>query len=279
MQGKGEAGAIVRPAGPGARANWLSDGLLRHGLRAYAPWVLHRLAAPASRFVILTTGRCGSELLVSLLNSHPQISCDSEILGIRRIAPLRLIESRAALAGLRGARAYGFKMLPRDLQAGADGDPAGRLRELHRRGFAMIRLERRDLLQQAVSHARASAGEYRHHRHSERAAFTAQPVDPVGVLAAMFILELEARLLASALDGIPHLRLFYEDHLLEPGRQQETVDRIAGELGLAARAVASELVRVTPRRTRDLVSNYDELARAVAATRFARCLEPQEPAL
>jgi LPS sulfotransferase NodH len=241
-------------------------------VRAYGPRPALRFVAPDRRFVILTAGRTGSELLVSLLDSHPEIRCDSEILGVRRQFPGQLIASRTALAGLRGARAFGFKLLRTHLLANHVADPGEFVRDLHRDGFHVIVLERRDLLSQAVSYVRASGGHY-HHRRDSAAAFTPQAVDPIEVLTYMFTLEQEVLFARNALAGIDHLTLRYEDDLADPSRQQLTADRVCAVLGLDPQPVRSDLVRVTPHDVREQVENYAELAAALAGTRYACWLE------
>lgn len=75
-------------------------------------------------FVVFGMGRSGSTLLASLLNAHPSIHCDGEILSPvywhRRRRPLRLpmlryplfyIRYRQLVAQYRhGASVYGFKL-------------------------------------------------------------------------------------------------------------------------------------------------------------------------
>lgn len=257
-------------ASPGARADWRRDGRLRHGLRAYGPRLLGPLYSPARRFGILTTGRAGSELLVSLLASHPLIACDGEILALRRMAPLQLIEARSALAGARGAEAYGFKLLRSHLVLQGASVPASAVRALRRRGFRIIGLERRDLLQQAISFLTAAEAGY-HHRRGDGAVHTPAIVDPAAVIATMYLLE-EAAAFGREVLADDEPALVYEDDLADAGRQQRTVDRICEMLGLRHHQATSELVRLSPRRTEQLVENHEELARALEGTRFAAYL-------
>jgi len=256
----------------GARADWRGRGRVSHGLRAYGPWPLRWLTPTPLRFAILTNGRSGSELLVSLLDAHPQIVCDGEILAIRRLSTQRLLEARAALAAARGARAYGFKLLRSHLLIQSAQDPADRLRALVRDGFRMIRLERRDMLQQALSYLAAENGGY-HHRRGDSIRFAPARVEPTAVIALMHALEEASTFARQALADTPHLELLYEDDLLDHDRQQQTVERVCAFLGLRSQAVASDLVKIAPNRTRALVENYDELEAALTGTRFAGYLE------
>lgn len=235
-------------------------------------WPLHRLLAPERRFLILTSGRSGSDLLVSLLDSHPQLMCESEVLMARRAFPHQLVRSREALAGLRRARAYGFKLTRDNILAQGIEEPAGFVRVLYERGYRMVLLERRDLLQHAISYARAEQAGYVHHRRADLADFSATTVDPMAVVAFMYVLEDVAHFCREALSEIPHIKLVYEDDLATPEHQQAATDRVCVFLGVQPVPVHSELVRVTPRATEDQLSNFEELAEVLAATRYAKYL-------
>jgi len=244
---------------------------LARAARAYGPSLIQRIFTARRRFVILTAGRSGSELLVDLLNSHPQIVCDGEILGTHRALPERFVAARAVLARLRGAEAYGFKLLREHVALQELGDPASYLRRLHESGVRIILLERRDMVAQAVSFVRAAAGRY-HYRRADGVLFTPTRVDPMAVLATMYVLEEGVSFARQALASIPHLRLVYEDHLSDSARHQPTADDICNYLGLAPAPVRTELIRITPRRTADQLENFDEVVAALSATRFAAYL-------
>jgi LPS sulfotransferase NodH len=226
---------------------------------------------PECQFVILTAGRTGSELLVELLDSHPQIMCDSEILGAHRALPNQLIGRRAALAKLRGAGAYGFKMV-REHAAVQGVDPTQYVRDLHARGVRIILLERRDLLQQAISHVRALRKRY-HFRRGDQLAFTRARLDPMAVLATIYVLEDRVAWARATLADLPHLSLVYEDHLADEAQQQRTADLVARYLEVGPAPVHSDLVKVTPAATRELIENFDEVAALLSVTRYAAYLD------
>src|SRR5438874_4633936 len=187
--------------------------------------VAFRRLAPERRFVSLAGGRTGSELLVSLLDSHPAIRCEGEILSTPRALPTVFVLRRSATARFTGADAYGFKLLTHHVGLQGGPDPADYLRRIYNRGFRLIVLERRDWLQQAVSSLRASATQY-HYRKADRTGFSPMRVDPMAVIATMYLIEDAANFVRSAVAEIPRLNLVYEDDLAEPKAQQRTTDRI-----------------------------------------------------
>ena len=242
--------------------------------RAAAVRLAFRLAGAEPRFVIVTAGRTGSELLVSLLTSHPTIVCEGEIMSIPRAFPSASLLRRSAAARLRG-RAYGFKLLPDQARLQFRADPAGYLRDLHQKGFRIIHLERRDWLQQAISVLRAVTTQF-HYRRGEKAVFAPIHVDPVEVLSALAIFEDRVRFLRSALAELPTLELVYEDDLETPEQQASTVDRICAYLGLPPASVQADLVKLTPRSLAEQVENFEEVTALVGATRFAWVLSPPQ---
>lgn len=226
--------------------------------------------APDRRFVIVTVGRTGSELLVSLLNSHPRIMCDGEVLELRQPFPGQLVLRRALRARLRG-QAYGFKLLARHARQHYPYNPGPFLRRFHDRGFRLIVLERRDWLAQAMSVLRAE-GRPAHHRGRDGAQFAAQRADPEAILAALVLIEQGVAFVRETLQGVPALGLVYEDDLQDPAAQQRTVDRVCDYLGLDTAPVDSELVRLAPTSVVDQVENFDEVAALLSHTRFAELL-------
>jgi LPS sulfotransferase NodH len=212
--------------------------------------------------VILSVGRTGSELLVSLLDSHPLIVCDGEVLNPRPRFSDHYLAANAARAGLRGARAYGWKLL----QGQIPND--GYVSRLHNRGYRIIFLERRDLVQQAISFIRAERIGY-HHRRDDNATYPALHIPAVEVLVAAYFCDQGAAVVRSMVSQVPHLALVYEDDLADGALHQGTVDRVCRYLGLPSAPVASDHVKITPRRTRDMVTNFDEIAALLNESPYA----------
>lgn len=256
--------------------------MVLRGVRAYGPALISRWAVPPHRFAILTTGRTGSELLVSLLDSHPRIACAGELLHEGRAFPNQYVAARAAMARLRGMEAYGWKLLLSQYRnpggiVGGIGDPDKYPARLNRLGYRLILLERQNPVQQAMSFIRAAETQFHHHR-GDRAEFAPTAVDAVTLMAATWIIEADTAALGRSLDSEPHLRLTYEDDLLDPGRHQATVDRVCDYLGIDSAPVRSDLVKIAPRRIRAMVSNYDEVSELFRGTRYASYLGDDEKA-
>ena len=246
-----------------------------HNWRMYALSCGTRWLRAPERFVIVTPGRSGSELLTDLLNAHPDVVCEAEILHDRLALPERFVAGRAAKAGIGGAKAYGFKIHNGHFGFQALRERPGYLRRLSEDGFHLIFLRRRNLLAQAVSSTIASRTRW-HWRRGDGASFTALELDPVEVLMMAYLFEESDRYLEQLLRDLPHTTLIYEEDLLDPGAQQATVDGIVSRLGLAAAPVCSDHIRLTPPKLSDSVANFDALTELIRPTRFARFLDAHD---
>jgi len=111
----------------------------------------------AQRFLIYAQPRTGSTWLVDLLNSHPEIECDSELFNddyqemARRLWSRRLLRKypipyMQVRAKTCPYPAYGFKLLHYQTRRSID-----LLAKLHQRGWHIISLRRNQLWNQAVS--------------------------------------------------------------------------------------------------------------------------------
>jgi LPS sulfotransferase NodH len=227
-----------------------------------------------SRFIIVTSGRAGSELLVSLLRAHPQFSCDGEILNTKRQWPDRFVDGRAARAAAQGKLAYGCKVQPQDiLDVQRIADPNNWVRRHHADGWRIIHRLRRNRLHQAISVARATQSQWHYHR-GEAGPVGPMTLDPNAVIGTMYLIQHKENQIAAMLKGVEHLELCYEDDLEQSSDQPRTVATVCRELGIVPQTTTTELTRVTPPSVRDAVANYDEIADAIRANAFTQYLEP-----
>jgi LPS sulfotransferase NodH len=223
-------------------------------------------------FLIFTAGRNGSELLSALLDSHPSIVCDGELLSRRRLDADRLIAGRMARTTRLGKSAFGFKVKPKDLhEIQPVGDPVQWVKSRADQGWVFIRLRRRDHMQQAISAERGSKTRW-HFRAGSAPSFEPMHIDPYIVIANMCTVAYYENQIDELLKGHEHLTFIYEDDLREPADQARTVATICGLLGVPEAPTSSDFVRVQPRQTRLMVTNYDEIADVIRRNEFAQFL-------
>jgi len=222
---------------------------------------------PEIRFAVVANGRSGSTLLANLIRSHPAIQCENEILnekrwqGIRR--PLGWLVRRlptpylARLAEQATKPVFGFK-----LKTGRQVyDLSGTLYSLHRHGWRLIALQRRDALQQTFSWAVAQAT-----GHWQRTAHGQTPLqrvtlDPDHFLRDLRICLADRQTLTKLLQPLPHLALIYEDDLQHSDQWPATAARLCTFLSVPPAPLTSRIIKTWDRPYAEVVTNYDELVR------------------
>ncbi|MGH9247370.1 MAG: hypothetical protein ACRD29_24280 [Acidimicrobiales bacterium] len=246
------------------------DRYVRGRLGAYALGVAFARWAPDARFVVVCLPRSGSTLLVELLDSVPRLRCENEVLKAPMRWPARFVTGRAALAGHRGAVAYGFKLIEYQAPVRQGMSIGAIARDLVDDGWRLVHLRRRNVLRLALSHYRARATGRWHLRRADRSPVGPFRVDPEGLLAATYLTEEADARTSTELAGLGGLELTYEDDLLDRTRQQATVDHVCDHLGIPSGQATSSLARIGDPALADAIANYDEVAALVQATRY-RC--------
>lgn len=242
-----------------------------YSARAYANYIVRRPSLPPRRFVIFGRGRCGSTLLVSLLDSHPDIQCDGEILHFRKLSPLFHVKCFAAAAK---RPVYGFKLLTYQLrQVQPIPDPRAFLHELHGQGFRFIHLYRDNLLRHALSNIYARQATFHRRREDKPAKYKKLNVVTEEVIKWIRASEQTARFEWEMLQDLPHIDVNYETDLAQAESHGATVAKVCRFLDLPPAEPRTDLVKVTPRAIGDFVANYEELREALEATPYARFLE------
>jgi hypothetical protein len=230
------------------------------------------------QLVIFTPGRTGSELLVTLLDGHPQIRCEAEILRQPRRQPLRYVNGRArrALTSARksGKRAeiYGWKVITSQLHWYPEryADPTGFLAACTAESGLLVVLRRRNLLNQALS---LIHGERSGFHFGTSDGFTPMAVEPERLLAQLYWYDEADKWLVETTDSLPHLPLFYEDDLTTSDKHRATVALICRRLGVPFVPTKASLSAVAPTDPLARVSNREEVVAALAGTRYAALVD------
>lgn len=235
--------------------------------------------------VLIATNRSGSTFLLNCLDSHPQIGCErSEPLSPREVwrqmlpdvpreTLLRLLWSRP------GYRVAMFKMSYKHVRwMGTE--------ILEEVGATLIHLHRGNVLRAGVSsviNTAAVRGDLDHPTHSF------SPVSPVQIHldVADFVKKTlghleKIRAMRKQLSrlGLPLLMLTYEDLVGYEGNETEEImpaaaARICQHLGVEEMPLFSYTRRVNPQPLHELVSNWDEVVRAVRETELAEFLRDE----
>lgn len=222
---------------------------------------------PQTRFVIFCQGRTGSSLLRSLLNSHPDVRCEGEILVDPVAEPIEFLRETAR----NPARpVFGFKVKIYQLTDAQKVDPREFLSELRVQSYRIIYLRRNNLLRHAISNTFAEARRSYHDRSTGPRPSLA--VDPAQLIGVMQRRQKHLDNEAVVLEGFEYLTVEYERDLLDPRQHQPTADRVFAFLGLEPVSVATDLSRSVSGSLSDRIANYDELAAALDGTEFSHFL-------
>ncbi len=212
-----------------------------------------------AHFVIYAQGRTGSHLLMNLLSSHSQVECAGEVLNRERW-PGAWSAARAV------ALAAPWLYLPR-LAANAHRVCWGckvpiatsrvGLQRLHRRGWRIIHLQRRSVFDRTTSWCVA-------HLSGRFQPVGQEQAPRLHVPVALFREQVAFReawdlRVGSVLQDVPHLPLFYEDHLLDDTRRQSTADLVCDHLGIAREPMRASTPRSWSAGYDDIIDNFDEL--------------------
>ncbi len=222
----------------------------------------------AQRFVIYSQPRTGSTWLVDLLDNHPEIACDGELLSagwkhLRRVWSRRLLRSypipyvqlRAAMCK---APAYGFKVLHYQTYK-----QKGLLTSFRRRGWQIIHLRRAHLWNQAVSDQLAIQTKRYHRAHNDPVHTDQIRIEPAAILHKIDSLKRQSHDETRALEGIPHLRIEYERDLVDDSVRDLTLSRIHVMLGVSAMPGSSVFLPTYDRPMHQVVANYEEIVDCV----------------
>lgn len=223
----------------------------------YSTYPFRQKHEPRIKFAIFTYQRTGSTLLIDLLNSHPQIDCDGEILLNRMYSPSKYLHYRT---NLTKNSAYGFKLQTSHLEYQRFQNPELFVKKIHDSGFFLIKLVRRDLWRTAISLQYAISSQKFHFKNSHQGPQLPNVhIEPQDLLDKFVWIINQTRLLDQITKDLPYLNLVYEEDLLNNERHQITITRICDYIGIDAAPVNSDYIKGTSNDPMNFITNKDEL--------------------
>lgn len=230
-----------------------------------------KTTACCSKFIILAQGRAGSSLLVDLLNSHPQMHCDSEILRYRIPFLKMFLNGRSKI---NSHKTYGFKLkLNHLIDAQKITQPEIFLRDLQQAGWKIIYLERKNQLRRIISwYVAKERGDAEYRIDQGPLKLQQVVVDSNRLVQDLEQKEAASNMEKEVLKDIPHLKICYEEDLLNEALHQTTLNRIFDFLNLDAVPVGTELQKICADSLNHIIANYDEMAQVIGQTKYAHFL-------
>lgn len=225
---------------------------------------------PPQKFVIFTSGRSGSTLLVDLINSNPNIHCDLELLKRRVFSPMNLIKTHAKCST---QDTYGFKLLSyqlKNVQTGIKNKWMFLDKLVNKEGYKLIHLERENKAKQALSIIYAF---YRGKWHNQKGSAQKQTLqfelDPAVLYKFIKESEILREFEAEMLEGQEYVHISYERDLADATRRDETIQKVSDWIGVDAVKPETSLRKVTPSKLSTMISNKQEVIDFIANSDYA----------
>jgi LPS sulfotransferase NodH len=224
-----------------------------------------------TRFIVLSRSRTGSNMLISLLNSHPAIIAEGEILARLQGRDGSQVVTQAYAKQPLYVKAKGFKVFyyhpldseSDDLWEELTADDRIRVIHLKRRNILRTLVSRKIALMKdawiATSEARMKVA------GGKAAEFTTSELEQGFRRTRDWETAGDARF-----QGHPLLSVYYEDLIREP---DGTLAQVLDFLGLQYAPLATEMRMQNAERLTDLVTNYGELKAAFAGTEWQAFFE------
>ncbi|MEM9346892.1 MAG: hypothetical protein AAGB26_09775 [Planctomycetota bacterium] len=217
------------------------------------------VASGKVRTVIFGQGRSGSTLLESLICSTGYFQKNGELLNVDR-GEVR--EPARYLRGLSKRKAnenliFHFKIYQLTRDRRRPIDPAVFLNDLHKDGWKIIYLLRRNKVRHALSNIVAESSDT-YHKFDDKKASLSLKIDCndlVKKVTERFEFEERER---GVLGDLPYHEVIYEDDLENPDAHQVTINRILDFVSLEHRDVETKLRKANTQPLDDLIVNYYE---------------------
>jgi len=242
-------------------------------IATYGSALVKNPKTPKQKFVVFFRPRAGSNLVVDLINSHPEVYCDGEIFGVGHVGkvlfPKLYLKGRWLRANNKNV--YGYKINLNQIVKQGFG-PKIFLSDLQQQDCKIIYTERLNSLRQAASFLIAEKRK-KWVGTAENQLTGKVSIDCHALVSKIERLEKAISLEKELLAPYPYLHLAYETDLLSAEQHQATSDRVFEFLGLESLPVKTERVKTAPSHNlADVIENYDEVESVVSQTKFAKFL-------
>jgi len=214
---------------------------------------------PDKKFLILSTGRSGSTLLINFLNSSPNIHCEGELLRSKNIAPKRVIRLSEQACP---KQVFGFKLLTYQLLQLQPSISSKKefLASLIADGYQILYLERKNSLLQALSIIYAMQRNVWHYKSETTVAHSKITLDPKKLAKVIQECEQFKVLESTLLEDLPYLYINYEEDLQPKEKIPSTVQKLEAFLDISLQEPVITLKKVTPKKLSGFLKNYKEIS-------------------
>lgn len=236
--------------------------------------ICHSNKISGSKFIILLQGRSGSQLLGDLINSHPDIYCEPEIVGWKKWPTLFDLKAYIRYKRLeRKEPVFGFRFKLRHITEVQEDNISYFLQNLHRRGWKIIYLKRENRFRQEISSLIGNQQNKWQYTTVDPLVGQQFHIDCDKLLQSIQDREKFAAQEKAIVKKVPHLALIYERDLLNPDQHQETLNKVFNFIGVTSSSISTSLVKISPKNLADIISNYEEVTSFIGQTQYAYLLK------
>lgn len=214
-------------------------------------------------FILYGFGRSGSTLLTSLINSHPQIICDSEIFHRNRVGNIffpmwYLNGNQQAKTVHKEKKMYGCGIMSYQLHEQKYIDHKKFIHLLRERGWKFLHLRRRSVLDIALSIVKAEMDGVYEVKGSTgyEAGKVIIPIERLNYYLGS--VTFHHRNEDAVMSEVDHFSIVYEDHLLNKD-WNKTLKPMFEFLGQSPISVNSTFKKKSKTDPQEQFENYDEI--------------------
>lgn len=241
-------------------------------LGIYFKALLNKRIEPKNNFIIFSSNRTGSTLLLMLLKSHPEIDCKGEIfheftkLKYKKVAfPHHFIDGNKP----NSAKVFGFSLKTQHINIVLSKKYKNIISDLNKKGWKIIYLKRLNIFRQAVSHLIATINHQWHYFPRKPINKKKVNIDCNKLLETIIWFEKLACLEKKILTEINHIKIIYEKDLLEEKNHQKTCDNISQFLGITPNKVSTDIRKISSGKLCDQILNYEEVMTFFINTKYS----------
>jgi LPS sulfotransferase NodH len=249
-----------------------------HQIRKYF-WLLNKRKLSDKNFIIFGSGRSGSTLLTSLLNSHPQIYCDGEVLAKRNVPrvffPFMYLEALSRKASDKNAEIYGCGLMSTQLRGQKNINAISFIKKLEKNKRKIIHIRRKYIFDVVLSLLEAKLHKVWFVHKGENKNFDKLKLNPSEVIYLIKhhieLYEIED----CALAGTKHFKIIYETDLQDNSNHPRITAQLFEFLSARPHAPKTNLSKKAKGKYKDRITNFDEIHNAITANGYSFCLNPE----
>jgi len=227
---------------------------------------------PKQRFAIYMQGRSGSSFFCDLIDQHPQVRCNTELLNNKCNNPYDFLRNISYYYG-KNYPVWGFKFKNYQMDMNNISSVKDFLEYLSKERYKIICLTRNNSLRVSLSMWIGHRRGEQYHNTGEAEKRQKVSVTPEEVMRVIEQNENILHEMKESLKNIDALELVYEEDLDQPGKAAASCQKVFHLLGVDPMEVQSKFKKVSTGRLSDDLENAEEIYEFIKNSKYAHFLE------